>query len=342
MHAVTAQPTGSAAFAALTGGYRTELLIHCYRMLGSLQEAEDLVQETYLRAWRAFDTFEGRSSVRTYLYRIATNACLSALQQRSRRIMPSSRGVDDHDPRWLEPIPDAVLGGDPAGAVEARAGIRLAFIAALQHLSPIRRAVLILRDVLALSATETADILNTTIASVNSALPRARAQIARVSPVPDTISEPTDRQCRTLLDRYVTAFEHADIATLAGLMRADIALEMPPLTVWYHGRTSVLRFFADQVLREPGRFRMTLTAANGQPALLARIRHSDGGWHPHAVHIPTVTDDGIIHLAVFLDPPTCQHFAATLGQATGEELDLPVDRRSGTAGPAPVELTPIT
>jgi RNA polymerase sigma-70 factor (ECF subfamily) len=310
MRTVAEDASGSAAFASLTGGYRTELLAHCYRMLGSVQEAEELVQETYLRAWRAFDTFEGRSSVRTYLYRIATNACLTALQQRSRRIMPSVRGVDEHDPRWLEPIPDTLLAGDPAGTVEARAGVRLAFIAALQHLPPIRRAVLILRDVLVLSAAETADILDTTVASVNSALPRARAQIARASPVPDTISEPTNRQHQALLDRYVTAFEHADIATLAGLMRADIALEMPPLTAWYQGRTAVLRFFADQVLREPGRLRMTPTAANGQPALLAHARDSDSGWHPHAVHVPTISDSRITHLAVFLDPATIRHFAA--------------------------------
>jgi RNA polymerase sigma-70 factor (ECF subfamily) len=310
MRAVTADTTGSAAFATLTGGYRTELLAHCYRMLGSVQEAEDLVQETYLRAWRAFDTFEGRSSVRTYLYRIANNACLTALQRRSRRIMPSARGVDEHDPRWLEPIPDTLLAGDPARTVEARAGVRLAFIAALQHLPPIRRAVLILRDVLALSAAETADILDTTIASVNSALPRARAQIAQASPIPDAISEPTDRQRQALLDRYVTAFEHADVATLAGLMRADITLEMPPLTGWYQGRTAVLRFVADHVLREPGRFRMTPTAANGQPALLAQAWHGDSGWRPHAVHILTISNGGITHLAVFLDPTTIERFAA--------------------------------
>jgi RNA polymerase sigma-70 factor (ECF subfamily) len=309
MRVGTTDATGS-AFATLTGGYRTELLAHCYRMLGSVQEAEDLVQETYLRAWRAFDTFEGRSSVRTYLYRIATNACLTALEHGSRRIMPSARRLDDNDPPWLEPIPDALLAGDPAEAVQSRAGIRLAFIAALQHLPPIRRAVLILRDVLALSAAETADILDTTIASVNSALPRARAQIARVSPVPATISEPTDRQRRALLDRYVKAFEHADIPALAGLMRADIALEMPPLTAWYRGRTAVLRFLANQVLRAPGRFRMTPTAANGEPALLAHARDSEGRWHPHAVHVPTIADGGIIHIAVFLDPSTCRHFVA--------------------------------
>jgi len=310
MPAVTERAEESAAFATLTAGYRTELLTHCYRMLGSVQDAEESVQETYLRAWRAFDAFEGRSSIRTYLYRIATNVCLSALEQRSRRIMPSAFPVDEHHPRWLEPIPDALLVDGPADAVEARAGVRLAFIAALQHLPPIRRAVLILRDVLALSAAETADILDLTAASVNSALPRARAQIARVAPAPDAINEPADRQRRMLVNRYVTAFERADLAVLAGLMRADIAFEMPPLTTWYQGRAAVLEFLRGHVLREPGRFRMTPTAANAGPAVLAHIRDDRHGWHPHAIHVPTFAGGGIAHLAVFLDPETCRRFAA--------------------------------
>ena len=313
MRAATTQPNGSAPFATLTAGYRTELLAHCYRMLGSVQEAEESVQETYLRAWRAFDAFEGRSSPRTYLYRIATNVCLTALEQRSRRIMPSARPFDERDPRWLEPIPDALLVTGPAEAVETRVGVRLAFIAALQHLPPIRRAVLILRDVLALSAAETADVLDTTVASVNSALPRARAQIARVSPAPDTVREPTDRQRRRLLDRYIVAFERADLAALAGLMRADIDLEMPPLTGWYRGRAAVLEFLGRQVLRRPGQFRMTPTAANAGPAVLAHAWDDRHGWHPHAIHVPTIAHSGIAHLAVFLDPATCRRFG-TFGE----------------------------
>jgi RNA polymerase sigma-70 factor (ECF subfamily) len=298
-------------FATLTGAYRAELLAHCYRMLGSVHEAEDLVQETYLRAWRSFDSFEGRSSIRTYLYRIATNACLSALKQRSRRIMPAHRALDDEEPHWLEPIPSALLPGDPAATAQSRAGIRLAFIAALQHLPPVRRAVLILRDVLSLSAAETADILGTTVASVNSALPRARADITRVSPEPDALGEPDDRVRRRLLDRYVAAFEQADIPALAGLMRADIALEMPPLTAWFRGRDDVLGFLGDRVLRA-GRFRMTLTGANGQPAVLNLAREADGRWLPHALHVPTLTTTGIAHLAIFLDPATCRRFDPAL------------------------------
>jgi RNA polymerase sigma-70 factor (ECF subfamily) len=295
------------AFATLTSGYRTELLAHCYRMLGSVHEAEDLVQETYLRAWRSFDAFEGRSSVRTYLYRIATNACLTALKQRSRRIMPAAHAPADDEPLWLEPIPSGLL-GDPAATAQSRAGIRLAFIAALQHLPPIRRAVLILRDVLSLSAAETAAILGTTVASVNSALPRARADLARLSPEPDDLGEPGDRPRRLLLDRYVAAFERADIPALAGLMRADIALEMPPLTAWFRGRDEVLAFLGDRVLPESVRFRTTITEANGQPAALNHARDADGRWHPHALHVPTFTTTGIAHLAIFLDPAVCRRF----------------------------------
>ena len=295
------------AFATLTSGYRAELLAHCYRMLGSVHEAEDLVQETYLRAWRSFDAFEGRSSVRTYLYRIATNACLTALKQRSRRIMPVDRAPEDAEPLWLEPIPSSLL-GDPAAAAQSRAGIRLAFIAALQHLPPIRRAVLILRDVLSLSAAETAGILGTTVASVNSALPRARADMARLSPEPDDLDEPGDRPRRQLLDRYVAAFERADIPALAGLMRADIALEMPPLTGWFRGRDEVLAFLGERVLPEAVRFRTTITEANGQPAALNHARDADGRWHPHALHVPTFTSAGIAHLAIFLDPEVCRRF----------------------------------
>src|SRR5258705_431542 len=167
--------------------YRGELLAYCYRMLGSVHEAEDLVQETYLRAWRSRDTFEGRASVRTYLYRIATNVCLTALQQRARRAMPSDLSAPDQ--QWLQPIPDALLspGTDPADLIGARTGIRLAFIAALQHLPPIRRAALILRDVLSWPAAEVAEALDTTPAAVNSALLRARAQIAQVTPVVDNV-----------------------------------------------------------------------------------------------------------------------------------------------------------
>src|SRR5271169_3032429 len=207
--------TVSEDFTSLTGRFRGELLAHCYRMLGSAEEAEDLVQETYLRAWRSFDGFEGRASVRTWLYRIATNVCLTAIERRGRRPLPSGLGAPADDPQapmiagpdvpWLQPIPDALLasqGDDPAAAVAMRAGIRLAFVAALQHLSARQRAVLILRDVLDWPAAEVADLLGTTTTAVNSGLRRARAQIAQALPVEDEVTEPAGPQARALLDRF--------------------------------------------------------------------------------------------------------------------------------------------
>lgn len=288
--------------------HRGELLAYCYRMLGSVHEAEDLVQETYLRAWRSQDTFEGRSSVRTYLYRVATNVCLTALRQRARRAMPSDLSAPDQE--WLQPIPDALLGtgSDPADVVQARTGIRLAFIAALQHLPPIRRAALILRDVLCWPAAEVADALGTTPAAVNSALLRARAQIARVAPVVDDVLEPAEPQRRAMLDRYVAAFTTADIASLVDLLRADIAVEMPPQPQWLRGREAVARFFADHVLSVPGAFRMVATKANGQPAFVAHQRDQDGIYQPHAVHVLTLDTSSCAHIAVFREPAICTLF----------------------------------
>jgi len=287
-------------FVRLTEKYRRELLAHCYRMLGSVDDAEDLVQETYLRAWRAAGGFEGRSSVRTYLYRIATNACLTELGRRSRRAMPSDATGSDHE--WLQPIPDALLAGDPAAAVEARTGVRLAFVAALQHLPPIRRAALLLRDVLGWRAAETAEALGTTAAAVNSALLRARAQIAQVAPVIEDLAEPTDQVRRDLLDRYVSAFQDADLPSLVRLMRADIALEMPPQPQWFRGRAAVAGFFGEHVLGTPGEFRMLPTGANGQPAFGAYQRDGDGVYRPHAVHVLTLDRAAVAHIAVFRDP----------------------------------------
>ena len=301
MHAVTMNPPE-------LDSYRGELLAYCYRMLGSVHEAEDLVQETYLRAWRSRDTFQGRASVRTYLYRIATNVCLTALRQRARRAMPSDLSAPDQ--QWLQPIPDALLstGTDPADLIGARTGIRLAFIAALQHLPPIRRAALILRDVLSWPAAGVAEALHTTPAAVNSALLRARAQIAQVAPIVENVVEPTEPYRRALLDRYVAAFINADITALVRLLRADIAVEMPPQPQWLRGRTAVAQFFADHVLSAPGEFRMAATMANGQPAFMAYQRAHDGTHQPHAVHVLTLDTSGVAHIAVFREPTVCTLF----------------------------------
>ena len=308
--------TVSEEFTSLTGQFRGELLAHCYRMLGSIEEAEDLVQETYLRAWRSYDGFEGRSSMRTWLYRIATNVCLTAIERRGRRPLPSGLGAPAEDPRepvvaapevpWLQPFPDALLAAermDPAAVTVSRAGIRLAFVAALQYLSARQRAMLILRDVLEWPAAEVADLLGTTTTAVNSGLRRARTQLAAALPPEDELAEPADPRQRALLDRFAAAFERADVNALAELLREDVALEMPPLLTWFSGRADVTRFFAaTPVFAAPGRLRLVPVRANGQPAFAAYQRESDGAYRAYAVTVPTVTATGIGRIVTFFDP----------------------------------------
>jgi RNA polymerase sigma-70 factor (ECF subfamily) len=323
--------TVSEDFTSLTSRFRGELLAHCYRMLGSAEEAEDLVQETYLRAWRSFDGFEGRSSVRTWLYRIATNVCLTAIERRGRRPLPSGLGGPAEDPQtqlvtglevpWLQPFPDALLAGereDPAAAAVSRAGIRLAFVAALQHLSARERAVLILRDVLELPAAEVADLLGTTTTAVNSGLRRARAQLAAALPPEDELAEPADPRQRVLLDRFAAAFERADVNALAELLREDVALEMPPLLTWFTGRQAVMRFLASNALAEPGQLRLIPVMANGQPAFAAYLRQPDGPFRAYAVTVPMVTSTGIARIITFFDPGLFEPFGLPPEyQATG-------------------------
>jgi len=329
--------TVSEDFTSLAGQFRGELLAHCYRMLGSAEEAEDLVQETYLRAWRSFDGFEGRSSMRTWLYRIATNACLTAIERRGRRPLPSGLGGPGEDPAaplvaavevpWLEPLPDALLAAehaDPAAVAVARAGIRLALVAALQYLSARQRAVLILRDVLEWPAAQVADLLGTTTTAVNSMLRRARAQLAQALPGEDAVTEPAEPDRRALLDRFAAAFENADVGALAELLREDVALEMPPMPTWFAGREAVTRFFGLNVLTAPGLFRMVPTMANGQPAFAAYRRGSDGAYEAHGVQVLTVTTTGVARLVVFLDPPLFAAFG--LPQRLGAAETAPAGR----------------
>ena len=246
-------------FVALAAGpFRKELTAHCYRMLGSFHDAEDLVQDTFLRAWRAFDQFEpGRGSLRTWLYRIATNACLSALKERRRRRLPSEVVARRRGPRryptekyaeatWVTPFPDLLAGpasDDPAVIAASRSAIRLAFITALQHLPARQRAALILRDVLTWKAAEVAELLDTTPTAVNSVLQRARAQLAQVAPIQDDVAEPSDAEQRVLLNRYVMAFENADLPTLTALLSEHAVMEMPPWLHWLAGH-AVTRFIA--------------------------------------------------------------------------------------------------
>jgi RNA polymerase sigma-70 factor (ECF subfamily) len=308
---------GSEEFARRVDPFRRELLAHCYRMLGSVHDAEDLVQETMLRAWRSYDGFdEQRASLRTWLYRIATNACLTALESRSRRPLPSDLTGPSHEAdklpvgrrpeiTWLQPFPDALLGADPAdpaAIVAARDSIRLAFVAALQHLPAKQRAVLILRDVLAWRAAEVADLLDITTAAVNSALQRARAQLQQAAPAQDRAAEPADASQREMADRYVAAFVSADIAALTRLLADAVVLEMPPFLTWFSGRDAVARFLGARALTAPDRWRMIPVSANGQPAAGAYLRQDDGRHHAHSVQVFTVSETGITWIAAFHEP----------------------------------------
>jgi RNA polymerase sigma-70 factor (ECF subfamily) len=306
----------SAGFVQDTEPFRRELLAHCYRMLGSIHDAEDLVQETYLRAWRSYDGFEGRSSVRTWLYQIATNGCLTELTRHSRRMLPSGLSDPEPDPgtypeaagaevSWLQPAPDAMVtpeSADPAAIVAAREGLRLALIASLQYLPPRQRAVLVLRDVLAFPATEVAVMLGTTTASVKSALQRARARLGELALAAGQITEPTAPQARALLDQYIAAFENADAAALERLLTEDATIEATPLRTWFAGRKTCVPFLRDQLLGSPGDWRMLATSANGQPAAAAYTRDQDGNYQPYGICVLTVTGAGIRRISSFGDP----------------------------------------
>jgi len=316
-------------FLEVTGPYRRELLAHCYRMLGSVHDAEDLVQETYLRAWRSYHGFEGRSSLRTWLYRIATNACLSALDSRNRRPLPTGLGAPSSDPSdplieqaevlWLEPVPDAMVGStsDPAAIVASRESIRLALIAALQFLPPRQRAVLVLRDVLRLRAAEVAEVMDTSVAAVNSSLQRARAQLDEAGLTEDDIVEPTDPAQRDLLDTYARALEQKDIAAIVKVFTADAVWEMPPFTGWYQGTADIGRLIDTQCPGDPGGMKMVPTKANGQPAFALYMRHADGIWRAFQLQVVTLTAAGISHMTVFFD--------LSLFPTFGLPMTLPVD-----------------
>jgi RNA polymerase sigma-70 factor (ECF subfamily) len=304
--------TGAGAFDSETEPFRRELLAHCYRMLGSLDEAEDLVQETYLRAWRSYGTFEGRSSLRTWLYRIATNVCLTALEQRGRRALPSGLGAPADDPdapitlpgagvSWVEPIPDARVvseAADPAEVVAAGEGLRLALIASLQYLAPRQRAVLLLREVLGFPAAEVAAMLGISTAAVKSALQRGRARLGEAAPEPGQLVEPADPRAREQLALYIAGFEHADMAALEKALRVDAQIEMVGTLTWFSGRVTCLRYLA-RVVGRPGDYLMTPTVANGQPAAAAYQRGDDGRYQAFGLGVLTVTGDGIAKITVF-------------------------------------------
>jgi len=320
-----------------TEEFRRELVAHCYRILGSVDDAEDLVQETYLRAWRAYETFKGRSSVRTWLYRIATNACLTALQHTGRRVLPSGLGAPGDDPdanlvraaldtAWLQPFPDSLLrrADDPAEIVASRSSLRLALIASLQYLPARQRAVLILRDVLAFPATEVGEILGMSVPAVKSALQRARTRLDDVAPTPDDIVEPDSPEARAILDGYIAAFESADAEALQNLLRSDASLQMTPMRTWFSGKRTCAPFLARHVLRAPGEYRMFPTVANGQPAAVAYRRNDDDLMAPFAIAVLSTDDVHITGITVFADPVLVRRFGypevlrAERPEATGE------------------------
>jgi RNA polymerase sigma-70 factor, ECF subfamily len=299
-------------FAVRIDAFRRELLAHCYRMMGSVHDAEDLLQDTLLRAWRAQDQFDpDRAGLRTWLYRIATNTCLTALEQRSRRPLPSGLGAEagenpeqplvrGEEVPWLQPIPDAML-GDPADVLFSRGSLRLALVAALQFLPARQRAVLILREVLGWPAADVAATLDMTPAAVNSALQRARARLGAEDLSEDRIDEPADPDRRALIERYTTAFENADLAALEKLLTDDVLLEMPPFVNWYVGRERYVRFLARVFSLYGTGWRMVEANANGQPALAAYSRAPEGGYVLRTLQVFTVTANGISRNTAFQD-----------------------------------------
>lgn len=313
---MTTSAPESAGFEAATAPYRRELLAHCYRMAGSVHEAEDLVQETYVRAWRAYDRFEHRSSVRTWLYRIATNVCLTALDRRRRRPVPSGLGPPSPDPfapaepasadvPWLEPVPDRLVvdeRGDPADVVAARQSVRLALVAALQCLPPRQRAAFILCEVLAMSAADAAKLLDVTMPVVKSLLQRARARIADVSVTDDDLAEPDDDGARRVLDGYLAAFEQSDMNAIERLLADEAVLEMTGTTSWFSGKATCVPFIAAQAIGRAGEWRMVPIAVSGRLGAGAYRRGADNAYHPFAIVVLATTSTHISRISLFADP----------------------------------------
>jgi RNA polymerase sigma-70 factor (ECF subfamily) len=334
---MTQLDTPAEEFPALADQYRRELMAHCYRMTGSVYDAEDMVQETYVRAWRAYGAFEGRSSVRTWLHRIATNVCLTALEGKDRRPLPTGLGapgaqagdplVEATEITWLEPVPDVLVaadGSDPATVVANRDTIRLAFVAALQHLPPRQRAVLILRDVLRWKAAEVAEALDTSVAAVNSALQRAHAQLAERAPTESTTTDDLDDAQRAMLDRYVQAFWDKDIDALVTMLAEDAVWEMPPHTGWYQGSANIGRLVETQCPGGVHEMPMLATVANGQPAFGLYMRQPDGHFEPFHLQVLSLRGTEVVHVGAF--------FERSLFATFGLPASLPAGYVGGPAG----------
>jgi len=304
--------------------HRSELTGYCYRMLGGAFEAEDAVQETLVRAWRNIDSFEGRSSLRSWLYRIATNVCLDMVSAKQRRARPMDLSpawepvvanlVERPESTWIEPMPDARVApadGDPAAIVESRESIRLAFVAALQHLPPRQRAVLILREVLRWQASEVAELLDTTVVSVNSALQRARATLAASNlDEADALREMDDEQ-RSLVARYVDAFERYDVEALVALLREDAVMSMPPFALWLRGPADIATWFTGPGIDCRGS-RVQPIVANGSPAMAQWRRDPAGGYSAWAINVIETHAGKVTGLTFFLDKKLFPYFGLPL------------------------------
>ena len=301
-------------FTAETERFRRELLAYCYRVVGSASDAEDLVQEAYLRAWRAYAGFERRASMRSWLYKIASNVCLTALESRRGRVLPSALAPPHEGGRppttvadgvsWLEPLPDSwIATDDPATIAIARESLRLALIASLQHFPARQRAIFILREILAFSAEETAEVLDCTVAAVKSGLQRVRARLDELTQTRDELLDPTDPRARELLDGYIAAFERSDASLLLQVLRADATLEATPFRDWQAGRAHCIHLLATYILGVPGDWKMVATTANGQPAATVYRRDADGTMRPNGIVVLAATTTGVSRVVAFHHDP---------------------------------------
>jgi RNA polymerase sigma-70 factor (ECF subfamily) len=302
----------------LARAHRAELVRHCYRMLGALGDAEDLVQETLMRAWQHRESFAGRASPRTWLFRIATNACLNALAQRTQRSLPEQRSPACElgepiaarivEPVWLEPFPGGTT--DLAGSSERREQLALAFIAALQRLPPRQRAVLLLRDVVGWDTEETADLLETTLSAVESSLHRARQALAELGAEREHVNEPTAAQ-RDLLARYVSAWESGDVTRISALLREDAIFSMPPVPSWFQGRAAIEHFLrTDPRLADHFRqgLRLLPTSVNGGPGFGVYRGAGGGVFRPHSLMAVALGAADIARITTFVDPALVTRF----------------------------------